>query len=43
LPAASGLVLGVLSSQRSTEKELPEPWLAGGPTGSFGLTVGGCF
>jgi hypothetical protein len=41
LPAVSGLTLGVLSSHRSTEKALPEPWLAGGPGGSLGLTVGG--
>jgi hypothetical protein len=41
LPAATGLTLGLLSSRRSAEKQLPEPWLAGGPGGSLGLTLGG--
>ena len=41
VPAVSGLVLGVLGSRRSVESETPEPWIAGGPFGSAGLTVGG--
>jgi hypothetical protein len=41
VPAVSGLVLGVLGSRRSVESETPEPWIAGGPFGSVGLTVGG--
>jgi hypothetical protein len=40
-PALTGLVLGVVGSQRSEDHEPPEPWIAGGPNGSFGLTVGG--
>jgi hypothetical protein len=41
VPAVSGLVLGVLGSRRSVETETPEPWIASGPFGSAGLTVGG--
>jgi hypothetical protein len=41
VPAVSGLVLGVLGSRRSVETEPHEPWIAGGPFGSAGLTVGG--
>ena len=41
LPAATGLTLGIAGSHRHTQKEAPEPWIAGGPHGSLGLTVGG--
>jgi hypothetical protein len=41
VPAAVGLAVGVVSSSRATENELPEPWIAAGPRGSFGLTLGG--
>jgi hypothetical protein len=41
VPAVSGLVLGVLGARRSVETEPPERWIAGGPLGSVGLTVGG--
>jgi hypothetical protein len=42
VPAVSGLVLGVLGSRRSVETEPPELWIADGPFGSAGLTLGGC-
>jgi hypothetical protein len=41
LPAVTGLALGVVGSHRRVETEKPEPWIAGGPHGSLGLTVGG--
>lgn len=41
LPAATGLALDLLSSHRSTENAPLEPWIAGGPGGSWGLTLGG--
>ena len=41
VPALSGLVLGVIGSKRSAEHEAPMPWIASGPLGSYGLTVGG--
>jgi hypothetical protein len=41
VPALSGLVLGVLGAKRSAEHETPMPWIASGPLGSYGLTVGG--
>jgi hypothetical protein len=41
LPAAGGMALGIVGAQRQVEKERPEPWIAGGPHGSLGLTVGG--
>jgi hypothetical protein len=42
-PATLGLVMGVVGSKRSEEHEAPEAWIAGGPRGSVGLTVGGSF
>jgi hypothetical protein len=41
LPAVAGLVLGIADSRRRIEPESSEPWIAGGPRGSFGLSVGG--
>ncbi|MES1186301.1 MAG: hypothetical protein ABUL60_20990 [Myxococcales bacterium] len=43
VPASAGLLLGVLDRQRSEEHEAPERWLASGPRGSLGLTLGGSF
>ena len=43
VPASAGLLLGVLDRQRSEEREAPERWLASGPRGSLGLTLGGSF
>jgi hypothetical protein len=42
-PASAGLLLGVLDRQRSEKHEAPERWLASGPRGSLGLTLGGSF
>jgi hypothetical protein len=41
-PATMGLLLGVLDSRRR-EREPYEPWLAGGPFGSLGMSAGGRF
>lgn len=42
-PATAGLVMGVIGSKRRAERARPEAWIASGPRGSFGLTVGGNF
>lgn len=42
-PATAGMVLGVLDRRRSEQREPPERWLASGPRGSVGLTLGGSF
>lgn len=41
VPALSGLILGLLDQDRAAERAPYEPWLASGPYGSLGLTVGG--
>jgi hypothetical protein len=42
-PAVTSLILGVVRSKRHEERTPYEPWLASGPRGSYGLTVGGSF
>jgi hypothetical protein len=42
-PAVTGLVLGVVGSGRREERAPYEPWIATGPRGSYGLTLGGSF
>ena len=39
LPAASGLIMGVVSASR--RQEVPATWLGAGPRGSWGITLGG--
>jgi hypothetical protein len=43
VPATACLVLSVFDQERSEEREAPEAWLASGPRGSLGLTLGGAF
>lgn len=41
VPSTLGLVLGVTSAHREPESEPKDSWIAGGPSGSYGLTIGG--